>query len=499
MTSTIPEHLDASVFEAYLARTRWFGGKGRPFHVTGVRPVGTVPGGVEDGPTVVLHLVEVSYDDAGAEAADAVETYQVPLSFYREPEHRLDHAFVGWWEEPALGWLHAYDALHDREAMACWLRSFDVAGSQALTVDAGPSPLARDGDAAVVFRRMPGHDLDVEATATLFGGEQSNSSTAFGEDAVLKVFRKITPGTNPDIEVHEALTRAAIPEVAALYGWVELREEGPSGPQSTDPLEDSGSSIVQLGMLQEFLRTASDGFDLALSSVRNLYSEGDLHAHEVGSDFAGESSRLGEALASVHATLARAFPVSTTPAAGLATAMATRLDAALEVVPELSAHADALHTLFARVADLGELDVQRVHGDLHLGQTMRTASGWKIVDFEGEPAKSLAERVLPDSPWRDVAGMLRSFDYAPHVAERSRGDHDPETAAQIAVRADEWAHRNANHFLAAYAGGSLTESQRTLLDAYIADKAVYECVYETRNRPTWVSIPLTAVARIGHA
>ncbi len=496
-TSTIPEHLDGAVFEAYLARTRWFGGKGRPFHVTGVRPVGTVPGAVADGPVVVLHLVEVSYDDAEAGADQAVETYQVPLSLYRDPEHRLDHAFVGWWQEPTVGWVHAYDALHDREAMACWLRSFDVAGQRALSIDAGPSPVVHDGDAAVVFRRMPGHDLDLESTATLFGGEQSNSSTAFGEDAVLKVFRKVTAGTNPDIEVHEALTRAGIPEVAALYGWVELREEGPGGPQSTDPLEDSDISVVQLGMLQEFLRTATDGFDLALSSVRNLYSEGDLHAHEVGGDFAGESSRLGEALASVHRTLAGAFPVGSVGAADLAGTMAARLDAALGVVPELAAHAERLRALFSRVGDLGELPVQRVHGDLHLGQTMRTASGWKIVDFEGEPAKTLAERVLPDSPWRDVAGMLRSFDYAPHVAERSRGVSDPETTSQIAVRADEWAHRNANHFLAAYAGGTLTESQRTLLDAYIADKAVYECVYETRNRPTWVSIPLAAVARIG--
>jgi len=169
------------------------------------------------------------------------------------------------------------------------------------------------------------------------------------------------------------------------------------------------------------------------------------------------------------------------------------------VVPELAEHADALRAAYDAVAALDGVDVQQVHGDLHLGQTLRTAKGWKIVDFEGEPAKPLAERVEPDSPWRDVAGMLRSFDYAPRVVEKQSADveHDPEAAAQLAYRAEEWAHRNHDHFLAAYAGGEPSEEAKVLLAAYVADKAVYETVYETRNRPGWVSIPLAAVARIG--
>ncbi len=474
---SVPEHLDPSVLETYLGRTRWFGGKGRPLAVTGVRRVGTVPGGAGSTPAVVLHLVEVTYaDDEGARQGP--EVYQVPLSFYTEPQHRLDHAFIGWWQEPGLGWVHAYDALHDRDAMSCWLRSFVAAREQEVG----------DPDTGLAFHRLPGHELDPDASSTLFSGEQSNSSTRFGEDAVLKVFRKLTPGLNPDIEIHRALTSAAVPQVAALYGWVELRESDPAG---------GGEQVLHLGMLQEFLRTATDGFDLALSSVRDLFAEGDLHAHEVGGDFAGEATRLGESLAEVHHALGREFPTTTGDAAALATTMAARLDAALPVVPELAAHEADLRGVFAAVADLGDLPVQRIHGDLHLGQTLRTTQGWKIVDFEGEPAKELAERVLPDSPWRDVAGMLRSFDYAPHVVERTLDESDPEVSAQLSVRADEWAHRNRNHFLTAYAGGDLTESQRVLLAAYTADKAVYECVYETRNRPTWVSIPLAAVARIG--
>ena len=123
--------------------------------------------------------------------------------------------------------------------------------------------------------------------------------------------------------------------------------------------------------------------------------------------------------------------------------------------------------------------------------------GWKIVDFEGEPAKTLAERVLPDSPWRDVAGMLRSFDYAPRVVERTWADSHDEGVEQRAYRAVEWSERNRDAFLTAYAGRDLAPDEHTLLAAYVADKAVYETVYETRNRPAWVAIPLEAVARIG--
>jgi maltokinase len=141
--------------------------------------------------------------------------------------------------------------------------------------------------------------------------------------------------------------------------------------------------------------------------------------------------------------------------------------------------------------------VQQIHGDLHLGQTLRSTRGWKIVDFEGEPAKELSERILPDSPWRDVAGMLRSLDYAPRVVERTWSDGLDDGADQRAYRASEWSERNRAAFLAAYAGRELTADEHTLLAAYVADKAVYETVYETRNRPSWVAIPLEAVARIG--
>ncbi len=187
------------------------------------------------------------------------------------------------------------------------------------------------------------------------------------------------------------------------------------------------------------------------------------------------------------------------PAREIAERMGDRLPPAVAAAPTLAPHREALERLFDRVAALGEVTVHRVHGDLHLGQTLRTSLGWKIVDFEGEPAKPLAERLLPDCPWRDVAGMLRSFDYAPRVVERTWAEDDPDGAEARAAKAQEWANRAKNHFLVAYAGGDITPEQRTLVEAYVADKAVYETVYETRNRPTWVEIPLQAVAEIGAA
>lgn len=254
-------------------------------------------------------------------------------------------------------------------------------------------------------------------------------------------------------------------------------------------------------MLQQFLRTATDGWDLALASVRNLFAEADLHADEVGGDFAGEAARLGVALAETHASLAEHFPVEERTAGevrALADAMRQRLDEALGVVPELAQYTSDLRRTYDALAALEGVRVQRVHGDLHLGQTLRTVRGWKIVDFEGEPAKPLADRMLPDSPWRDVAGMLRSFDYAPRVVQRTwAGDGEDDGGEQRAYRAAEWSERNRSAFLAAYAGREPTDDEQTMLAAYVADKAVYEAVYEARNRPTWVAIPLEALARIG--
>jgi maltokinase len=461
------------VLTPFLRGARWFGGKGRDFTVTDVRRLAQLPAVAEGGPRSVIDLVEVEYTDSGDR-----ELYQLPLVFYPDLQERLSHALVGHFEDPGHGLCWVYDAVHDRDSMDTWLRCFDRAASG--PVDPG-NPLR--------FHRVPGHDLDLESHSSLFSGEQSNSSVAFGEDSLLKVFRKVTPGVNPDIAIHEVLTEAGSDHVAALYGWLEVGWTGGDG------------SVLQLAMLQQFLRTASDGWDLALASVRNLFAEGDLHADEVGGDFAAESARLGTALGEVHTTLREHFPTTTLDTdqvTALARAMHGRLDEALGVVPALADHEAPLRATYDAVADLGSVAVQQIHGDLHLGQTLRTVKGWKIVDFEGEPARPYTERLVPDSPWRDVAGMLRSFDYAPAVVERTVGREGDDTGGeQRAFRGQEWSQRNREAFVVAYAGRALTDDESVLLAAYVADKAVYETVYETRNRPTWVGIPLDAIARLG--
>ena len=465
---------------AYLAEARWFAGKGRAYDVVDVQRIGTLPG----PPAVTIDIVTVEYaDDPGGEPT--TERYQMPLSHYAGEQGRIHHAYLGPHVDEDLGSVHSYDAVHDREAMAVYLDAFARTSAD--------KPQSYGG---VTFHRVAGYELDTVAHSTLFSGEQSNSSVAFGEDSLMKVFRKVTPGRNPDIEVHEALTRAGSEHVAALYGWLEATSAA-TGRDHDEP--------IQLAMLQQFLRTGSDGWDLALASVRDLFAEADLHADEVGGDFASESHRLGVATAEVHDTLADQFPTETwgpDEVGELSESMRGRLRAAVDVVPGLEPHTAALEAAYAAVAEVAApVVVQRVHGDFHLGQTLRTVKGWKLVDFEGEPAKPLAERVRPDSRWRDVAGMLRSFDYAAHAVEA-----DVEEGAQIAYRALEWVERNQSAFLDGYAVGRglaegdtaarMSEDERTLLKAYVLDKAVYETVYEIRNRPTWLGIPLGAVERI---
>ena len=476
------------VIRQYVESARWFGGKGRDFSVLDLRRAGVLggsPDGSAAGVRVGIELLTLQYTDgaAGPGGDGGTETYQLPLAYYDQAQERIEHALVGTWHDDDLGTVYAYDALHDREATALWLHAFDEAAEGATKV----------GD--LTFYRLSGHDLDLETHSTLFSGEQSNSSVAFGDDALMKVFRKVTPGRNPDVVIHRALTEQGSDHVAALYGWLEL-EVGADEP-------------MQLAMLQQFLRTASDGWDLALASVRDLFAEADLHADEVGGDFAGEAERLGLATAEVHDALAERFPTETWDSGDLARvsgAMLGRLEAALVAVPELAEHARGLRETFHDLAEVGTAGqvatAQRVHGDFHLGQTLRTVKGWKIVDFEGEPAKPLAERVRPDLVWRDVAGMLRSFDYAAH-AVIDDFHADEQANRQIAFRAAEWADRNQAAFLRGYVdtsgrtpGGGLSTEQDTILRAYVADKAVYEAVYEARNRPPWLPIPLGAIARI---
>src|SRR5262249_31632894 len=172
-------------------------------------------------------------------------------------------------------------------------------------------------------------------------------------------------------------------------------------------------------------------------------------------------------------------------------------DVAVAAVPELAEYADKVGDAYSNLAELIEpVPAQRVHGDYHLGQVLRTQTGWVVLDFEGEPATPLAERRAPSSPLRDVAGMLRSFDYAARHQLITNPVAGPSSS--LAARASDWVRRNSDAFCAGYAaaGGLDPAENYLLLRAMLLDKAVYEVVYEARNRPTWVSIPLESIAEL---
>ena len=246
-------------------------------------------------------------------------------------------------------------------------------------------------------------------------------------------------------------------------------------------------------MLQAFLRTATDGWTIALSSVRDLLVEEDLHPDEVGGDFAGEAERLGEATASVHADLAPSCstPSTSTPAqrrrspARWACA-STRRSTSCPSSPSTPRRCARATTLSRRSTT--PMPVQRVHGDLHLGQTLRTVKGWKIIDFEGEPAKSLEPNASPST--RRCATSRGCCGRSTTPPARRCGSSAPASSSRY--RADEWTQRNREAFLDGYsraAGAADAERGSRCIRAYEADKAVYEAVYEARNRPSWLRDP----------
>lgn len=437
----------APLLTEWLPNQRWFGARGRP--ITAVDITSATPL-ITEGELRLDHLlVEVSFSDGTA-------TYQLYLGTREQARPELDHAVIGQFDGRV-----AYDGLHDTEVTA-WLLEAVRAGRTVGALRFVPEP-----DAKLAEPGTPGRVLTAE---------QSNTSVSWGEQSILKVFRRVQPGINPDLELHRALH--ASNEVAKLQGAVE-------------------SDTTTLGMLQDYQANSSDGWQLALGSVRDLLAEADLRADEVGGDFAGESERLGGTIGVLHTELAEALGRSTRDPRELAADWNARLATAVESVAELGEYAERIAAVYGQVATgPAPVPAQRVHGDLHLGQALRTPYGWFVIDFEGEPSAAHADRVRPDSPLRDVAGMLRSFDYAAY--HQVSQDLETEAEQQALWHANEWAQRNRAAFCAGYAtmAGIDPREHLTLLQAYELDKAVYETVYETRNRPSWAQIPLASINRL---
>ena len=395
-----------------------------------------------------IWLADVTYLDG------AHETYQVPLRINGDFDEALDHARVGQLTDDDGRTVYIYDAMWDKRHTQEWVRALggiDDTPTADATTD-GDSP--DHATSAIEFDPIQFHvttdavTIPAGTPGRVLTGEQSNTSVVFGEQAILKVFRRLEIGINPDIEIHEALGRVNGRHIARLLGYITA--DFSAGQGSFEQVSSAAQDEqVSLAMLQELMTGATDGWELAKASVRDLMAEGDIHASEAGGDFAGEAFRLGIATAEVHADLVSALGGQVLTAADMrdrADAMIARLEETTLLVPELASVADALRENYERFAAGPPMTVQRVHGDLHLGQVLRTAKGWTVLDFEGEPVKSIASRREPDSPLRDVAGMLRSFDYA--------GYHqivDSGSTNQSNYRAAEWADRNREAFRAGYA------------------------------------------------
>ena len=324
--------------------------------------------------------------------------------------------------------------------------------------------------------------ISQEPTVRLMGVEQSNSSIVIDDQLVLKVFRKLEPGINPELELLRFLTARGFPNIAPLHAWYEY---------------DGSPLNATLGVAQEFLPDAIGGWELALERIGSdpvwlldqLGSLGGITAqmHNVLSSDAGDPAfspeepsqeALSLLTATVDEDIERIF---------------VRLPDDERMAPIIGRGQDVRERLAAR-SQLGVGGrVIRTHGDYHLGQTLHTPRGWVIIDFEGEPARGLPERRQKRSPLRDVASMLRSFAYITSAIEILRGGHAPPDFEELAR------DRFLGQYFAEIDPSLLPAGEAALvnlLSIYELEKAIYELQYELDNRPDWVSIPVAGIRRL---
>ncbi|PWJ56304.1 trehalose synthase-fused probable maltokinase [Quadrisphaera granulorum] len=470
----------------WVPHQRWYPAKGREARTEVVGRL-LLPWADPEDVRVIVHVLRVTTVAGGG--AGHVDIVQVPLVHRRAPRSGSDAvaALLGVLTDPdGIGWF-VYDGPHDPAYVEALLALLDgqICG---VALDATGEQAEHAGTAvghhpAGVAPPEPG------TPARVLRGEQSNTSIIVEPDdgsapVIVKVFRTLHPGRNPDVEVQASLAPTGVRAVPALAGWVEG-----SWPVSSDPSQPLVSG--DLAVASEFLAGAQDAWREATAAVVS------------GTDFSERARALGAATAQVHAALAEQLPsrpADDDDARRLAEGWLQRLEWALSEADVLAPRADALR---ARVASSGSLDaatlgtLQRVHGDYHLGQVLDVPGrGWVLLDFEGEPLRPLAERTLPDLALRDVAGMLRSFDYAARQTTVGLTEGPEAAAAREAARS--WADAARAAFCEGYAAvtGADPRSAGTLLDALELDKALYEVVYEVRNRPAWVPVPLAAIDRV---
>jgi maltokinase len=449
--------IDEAAFQDWIVGQRWFGSKAR--EVAHIDVVEAIPRR-SDPPELVLALVEARFGEG------THETYQVPVGLRPSDEG---------WDERVIcetGEWTVYDALAD-----------PAAGRELLhRMRSGSVETVEEGTLRFHWAEAAGAELGGTVDVRPVGVEQSNSSIVFGDALILKAFRRVEPGVNPELELLRFLSERGFPSIAALAGWYEFE----------------GRFIdATLGILQEFLAGARDGWELALEQVA---SDPDA--------FLERLRALGEVTGELHTCLGsdNSNPdfAPDEPSQEALSLLTADVDEQIERIFVDLPETDAVAPIRGRGQDVREKlqalshigaggRVIRTHGDYHLGQTMLSDRGWVILDFEGEPARPLPERRLKRSPLRDVAGMLRSFSYVVAGARLLRG---------VDV-ADDWEDRARTVFLEGYfdrAEPSLLPPgeapTRQLLAVFELEKAVYELRYELNNRPDWVGIPVAGIVRL---
>jgi trehalose synthase-fused probable maltokinase len=444
--------LDQAALADWMVGQRWFGSKARD--VASVEVVEAIPLREE----LVLALVEARFGEG------THETYQLPLGLRPAGGGDQDGAIA------RAGDRMLYDALDDpaggRELLRRMRAGAEVAEEQGTLRFAWAGPA--DGDAG-----------DPRPA----GVQQSNTSVVFGDELILKVFRRLEPGENPELELLRFLSERGFAHIPALAGWYEYE----------------GRLIdATLGILQEYLAGARDGWALGLEEVVTA-PDGLL----------GRLRALGEVTGEMHTALGSdsshpAFAPDE-PSVESLSLLTADVDEQIERIFLDLPDSEAVAPIAGRGQDVRERlqalshigaggRVIRTHGDLHLGQTMLSDDrGWVILDFEGEPARPLPQRRLKRSPLRDVAGMLRSFSYVTAGARLLRGTEAPEG----------WEDRARDAYLEGYferADARLLPPgegpTRQLLSVFELEKAVYELRYELNNRPDWVGIPVAGIARL---
>lgn len=466
-------NIDLQQVRERLPDQRWFGGKGRA-----IREVGLIDAGIiEDGPpALVMALVSVAFEDGGE------DIYDLPLLVEDDGTNR--------------------DAFEDPDRLRV-LGDLMAHGSSIK----GDSGVFQFGGPSLDPTNPPG-----TTSCRVMGAEQSNTSLVLDEQIILKTFRRVAVGHNPDLELTRLLTTEGFEHLPPHVGEITYEAEGDEGPY-----------VIDLGLAQQFVPDATEGWTNALARLSELYDavdEADVNEdipfliEERAEGLLKEIEDLGDATASLHVTFGREqadpelAPEAVEPFdldAWAASAKASLLSVADADLPDLLPLVAGIEAGIEKVRAVEQPGMKtRIHGDYHLGQVLHSTKGWMILDFEGEPARTLDERRAKHSPLKDVAGMLRSIGYAATASLFQKAGDDPAARQRLEAWALAWERMARERFLRGYLARSHEgtflppdrDSQLALLDFFEIDKALYELGYELGHRPDWIHIPLRGIRQV---